>query len=244
MSVAGKEAEMSLPEDVADKLLGEVVDGKFAVESLLPPEGDLAAAYGVSRLTVREAVRILRSKNVLEIHRGRGTFVNRPEAWTSLDAIVRLVANGDSAAGVSERLLEARAMVEIGAARLAAVRRSDEDLAELASCLDEMVKGADSGDVELFVDGDIAFHDVIMRASGNLFVPFMFEPFGQLLRHTRQQTSAVPEIQRNAIAQHRAIVDSLASGDDGRARDAMEAHMEQTRTDLQHYVRTNIPSLT
>lgn len=235
---------MSLPEDVADKLLGEVVDGKFAVESLLPPEGDLAAAYGVSRLTVREAVRILRSKNVLEIHRGRGTFVNRPEAWTSLDAIVRLVANGDSAAGVSERLLEARAMVEIGAARLAAVRRSDEDLAELASCLDEMVKGADSGDVELFVDGDIAFHDVIMRASGNLFVPFMFEPFGQLLRHTRQQTSAVPEIQRNAIAQHRAIVDSLASGDDGRARDAMEAHMEQTRTDLQHYVRTNIPSLT
>jgi DNA-binding FadR family transcriptional regulator len=235
---------MSLPEDVADKLLGEVVDGKFAVESLLPPEGDLAAAYGVSRLTVREAVRILRSKNVLEIHRGRGTFVNRPEAWTSLDAIVRLVANGDSAAGVSERLLEARAMVEIGAARLAAVRRSDEDLAELASCLDEMVKGADSGDVELFVDGDIAFHDVIMRASGNLFVPFMFEPFGQLLRHTRQQTSAVPEIQRNAIAQHRAIVDSLASGDDGRARAAMEAHMEQTRTDLQHYVRTNIPSLT
>jgi GntR family transcriptional repressor for pyruvate dehydrogenase complex len=235
---------MSLPEDVADKLLGEVVDGKFAVESLLPPEGDLAAAYGVSRLTVREAVRILRSKNVLEIHRGRGTFVNRPEAWTSLDAIVRVVANGDSAAGVSERLLEARAMVEIGAARLAAVRRSDEDLAELASCLDEMVKGADSGDVELFVDGDIAFHDVIMRASGNLFVPFMFEPFGQLLRHTRQQTSAVPEIQRNAIAQHRAIVDSLASGDDGRARDAMEAHMEQTRTDLQHYVRTNIPSLT
>jgi GntR family transcriptional repressor for pyruvate dehydrogenase complex len=84
---------------------------------------------------------------------------------------------------------------------------------------------------------------VIMRASGNLFVPFMFEPFGQLLRHTRQQTSAVPEIQRNAIAQHRAILESLAGGDENQARDAMEAHMEQTRADLKHYVRTNVPDL-
>jgi len=234
---------MNLPEELADRLLGDVVHGKFAVESLLPPEGDLATAYGVSRLTVREAIRILRSKNVVEIHRGRGTFVNKPESWSSLDAIVRLVANGDSAAGVSERLLEARAMVEIGAARLAAVRRSDEDLAELETCLDEMVAGADAGDVELFVDGDIAFHDVIMRASGNLFVPFMFEPFGQLLRHTRQQTSAVPEIQRNAIAQHRTILESLAGGDATRSRDAMEAHMEQTRADLRQHVRTNIPNL-
>jgi GntR family transcriptional regulator, transcriptional repressor for pyruvate dehydrogenase complex len=239
-----KEAGMGLPEDLADRLLGEVVDGKFAVESLLPPEGDLASAYGVSRLTVREAIRILRSKNVVEIHRGRGTFVNKPEAWSSLDAIVRLATSDDSAAGVSERLLEARAMVEIGAARLAAVRRSNEDLAELQTCLDEMVAGADAGDIELFVDGDIAFHDVVMRATGNLFVPFMFEPFGQLLRHTRQQTSAVPEIQRNAIAQHRIILDCLASGDETRARDAMEAHMEQTRTDLRHYVRTTMPRLT
>jgi GntR family transcriptional regulator, transcriptional repressor for pyruvate dehydrogenase complex len=243
ISVIGKEAKMGLPEDLADQLLGEVVRGKFAVESLLPPEGDLASAYGVSRLTVREAIRILRSKNVVEIHRGRGTFVNRPEAWSSLDAIVRLVTNGDSAASVSERLLEARAIVEVGAARLAAARRSDEDLAELETCLDEMVAGADAGDVDLFVDGDIGFHDVIMRATGNLFVPFMFEPFGQLLRHTRRQTSAVPEIQRNAIAQHRAIIESLTSGEESRARDAMEAHMEQTRADLRHYVRTNVPNL-
>jgi GntR family transcriptional regulator, transcriptional repressor for pyruvate dehydrogenase complex len=239
----GMEAHMGLPEELADRLLGEVAQGKFAVETLLPPEGELARAYGVSRLTVREAIRILRSKNVVEIHRGRGTFVNRPEAWTSLDAIVRLAVNGDSAAGVSERLLEARAIVEIGAARLAAVRRSDEDLAELDSCVQEMVAGADAGDVDLFVDADIAFHDVIMRASGNLFVPFMLEPFGQLLRHTREQTSAVPEIQRHAIEHHRAIRDSLASGDESRARQAMEAHMEQTRADLKRYVRTNIPNL-
>src|SRR4051812_11548354 len=235
---------MGLPEELADRLLGEVVDGTYAVGSPLPPEGDLATALGVSRLTVREAVRILRSKNVVQIQRGRGTFVNRPEEWSSLDAVVRMAANDESAGGVSERLLEARAMVEIGAARLAAVRRSDGHLAELRTHLDEMVAGADAGDVERFVDGDIAFHAVIMRASGNLFVPFMFEPFGQLLRHTRQQTSAVPEIQRHAIAQHRTILDCLSQGDEALSREAMEAHMEQTRSDLRQYVRTNVPRLT
>jgi len=228
---------MGLPEELADRLLDEVINGRFAVESLLPPEGELAGMYGVSRLTVREAVRILRSQNVVEIHRGRGTFVNKPEVWTSLEAIVRSINAGESATGVSERLLEARAMVEVGAARLAAVRRSKEDLAELESCLTEMVNGADAGDVDLFVDGDIAFHDVIMRASGNLFVPFMFEPFGNLLIQTRRQTSAVPQIQRNAIAQHRTIIESLVAGDEILARNAMEAHMDQTRDDLRRFVR-------
>jgi GntR family transcriptional repressor for pyruvate dehydrogenase complex len=232
----GKEAGMGLPEDLADRLLDEVISGRFPVESLLPPEGELATIYAVSRLTVREAVRILRSKNVVEIHRGRGTFVNKPETWTSLDAIVRSVTVDGSTLGVSERLLEARAMVEVGAVRLAAVRRSKEDLAELESCLTEMVAGADAGDVDLFVDGDIAFHDVIMRASGNLFVPFMFEPFGNLLIHTRRQTSAIPQIQRNAIRQHQAILQCLIEGDETRSRDAMEAHMEQTRSDLRKYV--------
>ncbi len=228
---------MGLPEELADRLLEEVITGRFAVESLLPPEGDLAGMYGVSRLTVREAVRILRSQNVVEIHRGRGTFVNKPEVWTSLEAIVRSINASESATGVSERLLEARAMVEVGAARLAALRRTGEDLAELESCLTEMVNGSDAGNVDLFVDGDIAFHDVIMRASGNLFVPFMFEPFGNLLIQTRRQTSAVPQIRHNAIAQHRTIIESLVAGDEIRARDAMEAHMEQTRDDLRRFVR-------
>ena len=71
----------------------------------------------------------------------------------------------------------------------------------------------------------------------------MFEPFGRLLRHTREQTSAVPEIQRNAIAHHRTILECLASGDEIRTRDARKL-MEQTRADLRHYVRTNVPSLT
>jgi len=228
---------MALPDEVADRILGEIIRGRFPAESLLPPEGELTSLYAVSRLTVREAVRILRSQNVVEIRRGRGTLVNRPERWTSLDAVVRSVRAGDSAASVSERLLEARVMVEVGAVRLAAVRRSKEDLAELESCLSEMRSGADAGDVDLFVEADISFHSVIMRASGNVFVPFMFEPFGNLLIETRRETSTVPRIQQHAIAHHESILESLVAGDEDGAHDAMETHMKQTREDLLQYVR-------
>ena len=55
-----------------------------------PRRGELALKYGMSRLTVREAVRILRSQNIVTIHRGRGTFINQPQAWTSLAAVVRI----------------------------------------------------------------------------------------------------------------------------------------------------------
>jgi DNA-binding FadR family transcriptional regulator len=127
-------------------------------------------------------------------------------------------------------------MVEIGAAQLAAVNRSKEDLESLAASIEEMRVANRLKQVELFVEADIAFHDVIMRATANMFIPFMFEPFGNLLVEARTETSAIPEIQVNAIAMHEAILEALTSGDPRRSRDAMEAHMDQTENDLRRYV--------
>lgn len=228
---------MSLPEELAASILAAVVDGRYPTGAMLPPEADLAEKYRMSRLTVREAVRILRSQGVVEIRRGRGTYVNSPGQWTSLEALVAFQTHQDGQDGVAEKLLEARRLVEIGAAQLAAVHRTKEDLDQLRACIEEMRSGHERADVDLFVEADIAFHDVIMRASGNLFVPFMFEPFGELLVHTRRQTSAVPAIQSNAIGQHEQILEALTAGDPGMCRRAMESHMEQTQDDLRTHVR-------
>jgi GntR family transcriptional regulator, transcriptional repressor for pyruvate dehydrogenase complex len=225
---------MSLPDEIADRLLQAVLEGQFPADSPLPPEGELALSHGVSRLTVREAVRILRSKNVVEIRRGRGTFVTPPERWTSLDALVQVYAKQGSGISVEDKLLEARRMVEVGAAQLAAVHRTKEDLAQLESCIAEMRAGNERNDLDLFVEADIAFHDLIMRASGNIFVPFMFEPFGELLVQARRQTSAVPAVQQHAIAEHEHILECLVAGDADRCRAAMESHMSQTQTDLRN----------
>jgi GntR family transcriptional regulator, transcriptional repressor for pyruvate dehydrogenase complex len=226
----------SLPERFADELLEDVISGRYPAGSALPPEGELAAAHGISRLSVREAVRILRAKNVLAVQRGRGTFVNVPEAWSSLDVLVRASAHGSSPGGVAERLLEARRMVEVGAVQLAAERRTAEHLGEMRASVAEMLAASVEGDVDLFVEADMAFHDTIMRASGNVFVPFLLEPFGALLIEARRQTSAVPQIQRNAIAEHERILAAVQAGDPRQARDAMESHMAQTQADLREHV--------
>ena len=228
---------MTLAENVAERLFQEIVDGRLTPARPLPPEGELAGVYGVSRLTVREAIRILRTQNVVRIRRGRGTEVNPPEEWTSLEAIVRASASPGATLGlVPERLLEARRMIEIGAVQLAAERRSDDDLTQLDAQLDEMRTASADGDVTRFVDADIRFHDIIMRASGNVFVPLLFGPFGPLLSETRRQTSAVPEIQKNAIEQHANIISALTAGDIEQARLAMEAHMQQTQRDLRQHI--------
>ena len=100
-------------------------------------------------------------------------------------------------------------MVEIGAAQLAAVNRSKEDLESLAASIEEMRLANRLNRVDLFVEADIAFHDVIMHATANMFIPFMFEPFGNLLVEARTETSSIPEIQVNAIAMHEAILEAL-----------------------------------
>jgi GntR family transcriptional regulator, transcriptional repressor for pyruvate dehydrogenase complex len=231
-----KGGAVALPEELADMLLASIVDGQFPIESVLPSEGELAMKYGMSRLTVREAVRILRSQNIVTIRRGRGTFVNPPLAWRSLDAVVRIEERRSPTGRVSGRLIEARRMVEVGAVQLAATNRSKEDLDSLAASIEEMRLANRLNRVDLFVEADIAFHDVILHATANMFIPYMFEPFGNLLVNARTETSSIPEIQVNAIAAHEVILEALTAGDPERSRDAMEAHMNQTEADLRQYV--------
>jgi DNA-binding FadR family transcriptional regulator len=224
----------TLAETVADRLLEAIIDGRFAPRSTLPPEGELASSNEVSRLTIREAIRILRTHNVVSIRRGRGTEVNPPEQWTSLHAMVR--ASAAHSPEIAERLLEARRMIEIGAVELAATRRTKADLQALDKELTQMRDAAAAADVAAFVGADIRFHQVIMAASGNVFIPLLLDTFGALLIEARRQTSAVPEIQRNAIDRHAAILAALRAGEPDAARIAMVQHMDQTQRDLRERV--------
>lgn len=228
---------MSLSDELAEKLFSAIIDGTYAPGSALPPEAELAELHAVSRLTVREAIRELRVPNIVRIQRGRGTYVNPPAQWTALDPMIRAAAaTPRSSAAISESLVEARRLIEVGAVELAAVKRTDDDLEQLRELLRDMREAVETADVERFVEADIAFHDTIMRASGNAFIPLMFEPFGRLLVEGRRETSAVPEIRTNALAHHTEVLRALETGDPGVARKAMEDHMSQTADDLRTHV--------
>jgi uncharacterized protein YgbK (DUF1537 family) len=145
-------------------------------------------------------------------------------------------ASAGNSPEIAERLLEARRMIEIGAVELAATRRSEAELKALDEELAQMRAASAASDVPAFVEADIRFHQAIMAASGNVFIPLLLDTFGALLIEARRQTSAVPEIQRNAIDRHAAILAAMRAGDPEAARIAMVAHMDQTQRDLRERV--------
>ena len=228
-------ARTTLGDSVADQLLERIIEGMYAVGTALPAEASLGEELNVSRLTVREAMKSLRAKNVVEARRGSGTFVNPPSIWTSLEAVVQAMSAG-GAADTSIQLLEVRRMIEVGSAQLAASRRTEADLLAMAGHLTTMRGAHAAGDLDAFVAADLAFHDVILKATGNIMVAALYDPLDRLLARGRRETSAVSQIQGHAIAMHEDILTALAAGNPEASRDAMEAHMVQTRDDLLHFV--------
>lgn len=228
-------ARESLVDVVASALLERVVDGRTPPGRLLPPETELAAEHDVSRLTVREALKVLQTQGVVEVQRGRGTVVRPTSTWTAIDAVaLALDRSGGEQAAL--QLLQLRRMVESGAAELAAAHRTDADLAELEHHLAAMRTAHDATDVAGFVAADIAFHDVVFRASGNPFVAVLLGPLSAVLRARREETSRHEPVQVNAIAEHTAVLEAVRSADPATARAAMESHMDQTLADLRRHV--------
>lgn len=230
------QARKPLTEVVLEGLLEDIFRGALIAGAVLPAEAEIALSHNVSRVTVREALKTLQAGNVVTIRRGVGTFVNPPEEWTSLATVLRYASRNSSAAVAASDLIEVRRMVETGAAALAARHRTDADLKQLALYLEEMHSAFLSNDVEAFVQADIAFHDVILKASRNLFVPVLFEPLARLLYENRVRTSAVPQIQLNAIEMHKGVLAALSTRDSERSRRAMDKHMDQTIDDLETYI--------
>ncbi|MDF2048977.1 MULTISPECIES: FadR/GntR family transcriptional regulator [unclassified Arthrobacter] len=229
-------ARKSLVGVVADELLDRIIEGEFPPGATVPGEHELSARHEVSRMTVREAMKTLQAQQILSVERGRGTFVNPLNRWTSLEAVLRAASEGKNEAESSVQLIELRRMLETGACELAAGRIAEADIASLFSYISAMKAAHAINDVAAFVEADLAFHDVILRASGNVFVSVLFEPLHRVLEKRRAETSAVPEIQVHAIGHHENIADALQSRDATRAREAMDAHMQQTLDDLKNLV--------
>lgn len=229
-------ARKSLVGEVADELLDRIISGEFPPGALVPGELELSSRHDVSRMTVREAVKTLTAQNILRVERGRGTFVNPVNRWTSLHAVLRATSEGTDGMDAAVQLIELRRMLETGACELAASRISDEDLGALDGWVERMRAAHAAADLETFVEADLAFHNVILHASENAFVAVLFEPLSRVLAERRSETSAVPEIQEHAIAMHGSVAAALRSHDPEAARTAMDAHMQQTLDDLRTYV--------
>ena len=225
-------------EATANALLGLVLDGTFPPGSSLPSEAELAGRFAVSRLTVREAIRSLASTQVIRVQQGRSSIINPVEEWSALDP--RLLRARGQVSGeplrLPKRLLEARRVIEVAIAEMAAERRTEDHLLRMATAIKSMQESHDAGDVPRFVEADLAFHTTLFEAVDNVFLDAVFEPLALVLRTLRETTSAVSQIREHAIDWHGRILAAVAAGDSDLSRESMRAHLIQTEEDSDEYL--------
>ncbi|MGM7698530.1 FadR/GntR family transcriptional regulator [Microbacterium sp. A84] len=231
-----KPERVSRTQSVVDGLLDAIIAGRLVAGETLPAEADLATLLGVSRLTLREGVRLLQAQGVIVPVPGSRHRVAPVDEWTGLEAVVRYSRSGGARRRSSLDLIDMRVMFETGAAELAAPKCTPAHLAQLTTHLEKMRSAHAHGDVPGFVDADLAFHDVIFAAADNRILVASVRPLTAMLEDSRSETSSVRDIREHAIVEHAAVLDAMRTGSADAAREAMVSHMRQTRADLLHYV--------
>lgn len=207
-----------------------IVSGEFAAGSQLPNEGDLAARLAVSRGGVREAIKALAAKGLVEPRPRLGTRVlPRPE-WNLMDRdVIEWHGHAADLAFLND-LMELRLMVEPGAARLAAERADEQQIALLEAAYAGMAAHADNlpAEEDSFVEADLAFHLTVLRASGNQLI----EQLGRLLEtglhHALEATSHLPGGVKATLPLHKAMLNAIRAGKPALAERATKRLLDTT----------------
>jgi GntR family transcriptional regulator, transcriptional repressor for pyruvate dehydrogenase complex len=219
-----------LADQLAERLLDEIVTGTYPPDSRLPPEPVLAERAGVSRLTLREAIKDLRQRGVLRVQQGRGTFVNPPATWAPFDStVLNARATLEPGYALAHELTELRRIVERGIAELAAIRRTDADLERMAVAVDAMRAAWAAGDLDAFSSADVDFHDALLRAAGNTFALTLFHSVDGALRSVRRRTvEDNAELAARAIDFHTKIMGAVRRRAARAAGALMDEHLQET----------------
>ena len=216
-------------ESIAVLLRERIIGGELASGDRLPNELVLAEEYGVSRATVREALRLLTAQDIIRTSKGAGggSYVRVPRVDRINDFLqssIDLLSVADHV--TIDELLEARALLEVPAARLAAERRSEQDLESLRAAIPPGSAHLDLG--ETFVQNR-EFHTVVLRTCGNALLAIAAEPiFGVLMRNVARSTFT-PRFNRRIGEQHLGITTAIEAADSDRAGELMFDHLEFLR---------------
>ncbi|MFF4235585.1 FadR/GntR family transcriptional regulator [Actinomadura geliboluensis] len=207
----------SLVDQVIAQLRDEIVGGNWPVGAKIPPEPVLAESLGVGRNTVREAVRALTHAGLLESRQGDGTYVR---ATSELSGAVRRRLER---AELIE-ILEVRRGLEVEAARLAATRRTEADIAAIAVALGRRDAALAVGAHETFVEADLAFHMAVVEATHNRVLTDLYRDFSAALRASIGTAGALLE---HTDVPHGPIAAAVEGGDADAATRATHACLDQ-----------------
>ena len=225
--------------------LGEaIVAGRYAAGASIPPEPALCAELGVSRTVVREAVKSLIAKGLITTGPKVGTRVLSEDHWNWFDPDVIV---WQSKAGLTPEFLrdlqDLRRVVEPAAMRMAAIRATPQDIAEVELAYAGMRRAVDEGGD--YVAHDLRFHQGLLRASRNRMLVQMSKALGALLRTSFEISSRRKNGPRISLPMHREVLDAVIARDPDRAEKAIQQLIDSARNDIEGVLasRRRLPSL-
>jgi GntR family transcriptional repressor for pyruvate dehydrogenase complex len=216
-----------LYEQIVQQIEESVLNGSLKPGDQLPAERDLAQRLGVSRTAVREAVKTLREKGLVEAYSGRGTFVTDGTSQAARQSFDLMVKIGQQEG--SPHLAELRLILEPGIAAMAAERAKDDDLTAMREAVAVMDRS--QKDPEAYIEADLDFHLALAEAVANPLILSLIDSIVGLLREQRIKIFNVEGGPQRGQFHHKRILEAMEHRDPEMARSAMRAHLEQVRQD-------------
>ncbi|MDQ0768136.1 DNA-binding FadR family transcriptional regulator [Pseudarthrobacter defluvii] len=195
-----------LAAEVTAKLREMVHSGEWPLNQRIPPEPELISELGVSRGTLREAIKALAHSGMLEVRRGDGTYVR---ATSEMSGAARRMYQDHT----EQHILEVRLGLDTQAARLAARNATDDDVTALRALLASRDQAWKNGDFEAWADADWHFHEGIASASGNPLLHELYASFGAALHHDLLKQQRRPGFNGLPSDGHETLLDAIERRD-------------------------------
>ncbi|MFY9559995.1 MAG: FadR/GntR family transcriptional regulator [Terriglobales bacterium] len=227
-----------LYEQIVQQVEESILKGQLKPGDQLPAERDLAQRFGVSRTAVREAVKALREKGLVEAYTGRGTFVTNGTSQAirqSLNLIIKISQQEGSL-----HLAELRRILEPEIAALAAPRIEEQLLTTMREAVAAMDRNVHER--EAYIEADLDFHLALAEAADNPLILALIDSIVGLLREQRTRIFEVDGGPERGQFHHKRILEAIERRDADAARDAMRAHLEQVREDSSASLRESSQS--
>ena len=217
-----KVVKSSVSQQVFDQLRQQILSGSWKPGDKLPSENELAAQFGVSRVTVRNALQKLSGLGLLETRFGEGSFIRGPEAGAALNQLVPMLYLGRE---TLKDILTFRRMVEGPICEIACRRATDGEIAQLRELLDQMERS--EADLAAFARLDSRFHCMLARLTRSNMMQQIYQIIDDAIQSSYRQNARRQSVPV-ALHWYREILAAFEAQDSARAREAMEQSLDQT----------------
>ncbi len=222
--------------NTVDYLGSAIVAGRFGASGAIPPEPLLCEELGVSRTVIREAVKSLVAKGLIQTGPKVGTRVRASNQWNWFDPeVIGWQAKAGLTPEFIRDLQDLRLIMEPAAIRLAALRATEQDIAAIEAAYAGMVLAVETGGD--YVRHDLLFHQGMIRASHNRMLEKMDQALGALLRTSFEISTAKKNGPRDSLPMHRAVLDAIIARDADQAEETIVVLIEDAHKDIEQVLK-------